>query len=1283
MILNIFYSWQIQTDSTYNRNFIKSCIEKAVKEVRKNDPFKNVKFEITDGVRGVPGSPGIADTITDERIPDADIFIADLTIVNRLHPFLEGLLKVFGQSIRPQHNDNVMLEYGIAKNELTTSRIIGVMNSAYGSPNTSIENITFDIRHLRHPIEYSYTKSNQKEEVQKDLVSALKTGIRDVALFALEHNRSRYKPFAVYDEWKQLHPAKQDFVLNEKIAAIQKTIRDSVGKAKTVIRFLGLSGLGKTRIILELFKPIANDENSLLLTSKVLYLDCNTVENYNIYNGVNEIVSSGQDYIIILDNCSSETCRNIIPVIQRDDSKVSLISIDNNPEEHEVNKISKADYLIIERKELTDVVDNIVNDDFPDLSPEDNKKIKEFAQGIPMMAVLLGDSIKQGEKFIGKLDDKFLLEKLLGGQAADNETKTLLRTSSLFNYFGYYDDLTSQFEFIGTNPDITITQNAPHVTLENFRRMIGHYLDRQIFEKKGRFLSMRPFPLAIYLAQEWLETCTSERLVRIIIAIAGLKEPDRTDLSQALSEQMKFLGYNERAVEIVEQITGPNSPFDNAKVLNTELGSRLFRSFVEVNPVAISQNLSRNFLHKTTDELLEVGEGRRNLVWVLEKVCFDKRTFEEGAKVLFKFAVAENESWSNNATGQLLHLFKVLLAGTEADLNARLTIINWALGQKEPRFTELAIMAMGRALNYGHFTRMLGAENQGSKVLKDFEPTFKEIGNYWEQLLKLLAQIIKSQNEYSSLALEQLANSIRGMISAGFASLLIPYLFEIASELKNWDKALNPIKSTMKYEADILGKEGVEQLKSLYRLITKDDFNSRYNRVMIQHLFDFEEDIKAFEDKITQSVYELAKEVALEESAWNDRIPLIFQLNQFNAFLLGKGVFEALANNQQKLLLFSEKSFDYLSDLNRNEYDPSALGGIFILADNGTKQAFKDEVTKRPKLHHLLFYLVSLDSAGYKETDELFKMVDAGEFTVEEFLNFKRNGTYDVEPELYLKFIKRLFNYGSHGYQVGYQLMFQLAYFNDDLKQLFLPYLKESILNIGIVNPNPVRSIDSYQWWETVRLILEKSDDPGFAEIVNHAIIESITYENSYHLENNVQKIYQLLMEKYFDIVWPDISNNLIKIEKDYVKFYGLKHILGSTINSMRVNPGILFFGKIDEIFNWCGEHLPISATRLAEMVPIFATVTEAGKSSWHPIARRLIDQFGNDADVLSHLSSNIGTFGWTGSIVPYLRQQQDIMMEIKDHPFPLVAEWANKYLAHLTREIKNESQRDAEWDLR
>src|SRR5690606_17036946 len=139
------------------------------------------------------------------------------------------------------------------------------------------------------------------------------------------------------------------------------------------------------------------------------------------------------------------------------------------------------------------------------------------------------------------------------------------------------------------------------------------------------------------------------------------------------------------------------------------------RSFVEVNPVAISENLYRNYIDKSTVELLDVRQGRRNLIWTQEKLCFDSRTFNKSALILFKFAVAENENISNNATGQFLQLFNIQLPGTEANLAERLNIINWGLEKNDEKFRQLTLSALSIGLKCRDFRRMGGAEHQGTK----------------------------------------------------------------------------------------------------------------------------------------------------------------------------------------------------------------------------------------------------------------------------------------------------------------------------------------------------------------------------------------------------------------------------------------------------------------------------------------------------------------------------------------------------------------------------------------
>jgi hypothetical protein len=84
--------------------------------------------------------PPIVETIF-KKIDRAAVFVADLTFAGR-RP--DGA---------PIPNPNVLIEYGWALKALGHARIISIMNTAFGSPTDN--EMPFDLRHLRHPIQYN------------------------------------------------------------------------------------------------------------------------------------------------------------------------------------------------------------------------------------------------------------------------------------------------------------------------------------------------------------------------------------------------------------------------------------------------------------------------------------------------------------------------------------------------------------------------------------------------------------------------------------------------------------------------------------------------------------------------------------------------------------------------------------------------------------------------------------------------------------------------------------------------------------------------------------------------------------------------------------------------------------------------------------------------------------------------------------------------------------------------------------------------------------------------
>lgn len=137
--ITIFWSWQSDSPSSINRNFIESCIEKASREIGKNN---TILIKVERDTKSVGGSPAIVDTIF-SKIRSCDIFIWDSTLVT-FKP-------------KPSPNPNVLIELGYAIAILGHGRIIGIMND---KKSMKYEDFPFDLRHRRWPISYKLVLPN-------------------------------------------------------------------------------------------------------------------------------------------------------------------------------------------------------------------------------------------------------------------------------------------------------------------------------------------------------------------------------------------------------------------------------------------------------------------------------------------------------------------------------------------------------------------------------------------------------------------------------------------------------------------------------------------------------------------------------------------------------------------------------------------------------------------------------------------------------------------------------------------------------------------------------------------------------------------------------------------------------------------------------------------------------------------------------------------------------------------------------------------------------------------
>ncbi|MBN2313940.1 MAG: hypothetical protein JXM79_08410 [Sedimentisphaerales bacterium] len=170
MATTVFYSWQSDHPNRTNRTFIEEALEAALRKISLDGEIQEAQRDepltLDKDTKGIPGIPPIADVIF-EKISIAAVFVPDLSFVGNT---ADGRLLP---------NPNVLIEYGWALSTLGRSRIVPVINVAFGAANT--ETLPFNMRHLRHPISYELkvdTPLEKRKEVKAKLVADLASAIQ-------------------------------------------------------------------------------------------------------------------------------------------------------------------------------------------------------------------------------------------------------------------------------------------------------------------------------------------------------------------------------------------------------------------------------------------------------------------------------------------------------------------------------------------------------------------------------------------------------------------------------------------------------------------------------------------------------------------------------------------------------------------------------------------------------------------------------------------------------------------------------------------------------------------------------------------------------------------------------------------------------------------------------------------------------------------------------------------------------------------------------------------------
>jgi triacylglycerol esterase/lipase EstA (alpha/beta hydrolase family) len=1077
--------------------------------------------------------------------------------------------------------------------------------------------------------------------------------------FALEKNSLiKYRNIASrdLDDWKSIERNHSyNYSIDKKRKSDLEALVDALKLEMAVVRLTGASGLGKTRLLLEALNASESiDDSSVLIFNAPGY-------ETTIKDCIRTIVDDHIHGLVVIENCSTDLHNQLAKEVNKKECLLKIVTIGYS--EQQVD-----DSIHIQLSPLSDdAIKQLLTPILIEMDSSDVDRVARFAQGYPLMATLIAEQYQKEGRLLGSIESSSVVKKLISGDVDITEKeKDMLSACSLFDVFG-------TAEGAALEEARYIAEMVAGLDMKLFDRVLNVFTKRQIINRAGRYARVVPKPLALTLASEWWDETSYDRQKKLIDTL-----PD--SLIQSFCTQASYLDNQPNVKRFSDRLFGGESPFIQAEELFTEKGSKLFRAFVDVNPKSTSDALYHILSKYSHEQILSIdGNIRRNLVWGLEKLCFHEDFFEKSAWCMLLLASAENEHWSNNATGMFAQLFRVNLSGTQASPNIRFEVLKRALSMENIHLDMIVIEALKQSIDTYGGSRTIGAEYQGTKApLEEWQPKiWQEIFDFWQQAFDLLMILFERGNVQRERALSYIGHSIRGLVTYGRFDMLDVTIREVVSiNGRYWPSALEGIKNVFEYDSDNISLDSIKLLNSWLELLSPDtaDLPDKLRILVITPPWEHRDNLDGeYVDVAASNAKALASELSSNIESLFPHIKLLLVGEQRQSNIFGYQLACDLPDIQplldlslQQAKTIEQPNLQFVLGLFRGGFEKSTK-----LWQRNLDYLVQDEF--------LINYYPDFICTGKIEKEHLevlLELIKHGVLppTRVNILSFG-GVTKHIEPNVIVEFCLQLTSLGEQASWAALNVIYMYCFKNNDIIDVLGEKIKLLITAVPLQDRQRNISKDLYHWRDMAEKMLKIRDEDFAISLTNQLILACKYGLNHGDIWSYTKPLMLNIMKDYSEVLWPIISDAIIRAEG--IEKYWLKKLLVRETGLAANMPSVLSKIPRKNIIDWCAKNEEIAPVFVASCLNVFDIINDKQEPSELFIA--LLEKYGNDKRVASELSVNIATRGWSGSLVPYLESDKSALTPLTGHANANVRGWVRDYITYIDQQIKKESDRDEE----
>lgn len=1041
-----------------------------------------------------------------------------------------------------------------------------------------------------------------------------------------------------------------DFISCDAIDRIMEELCHGSGNC----RLMALSGMGNTRLIIEAFKQ---EDNVFYSNSK----DC--------MRGLVSLLKNQNPQVVIIDNCNSELMHEAEKCINEIGSTTKLITIYNvlTPEEKATGgRLYELDYTSTE-----EVVDKMIERaNFPSNEQQIAQVIKDRSGGIPYMALLLIRAYQTKRNLEIENPDLVLSAILKGDNTLSEQTMDAIRAISLFEPLGKDDGVVDEYNYVTHSCMIHHIKQQQDVVDTEFTDVVRDYENRQLLEHEGSCIRIRPRPLAEWLTESWLQKYGN--VAEVIEDINKQKADLKRRLFRALNNRIKQMTNSKFAPQIFDALNNPqDGSFHDERIAFSNAGSQLFLSMGVVSPVMVAKNLNSLLQSKRVEWLREEldGDTRRNLVWALENICRHEAAFADAAKCLARFAVAENENFSNNATGLFVQLFHIYLSGTKANFKQRISLLQEL--RTDESYLPLILKAIDNAFNTGPFHRSntCGIEEMDD----DYTPNGQEIHFYWRDCSIILKSIIGQRDDMLQEVKNMFERHIVELARVGAKDVLFDILDYIGGKCNyDWIEARNALAQYLERWFDKTKEQRLEYQAMQDKFVPKNFYDKLMAFVKDNHC-KIGEKYQTFAKNMEERMMPLADEFVVDKIYEKvDFVKLLTDKQLYNNWFIKD--LAILSKDQVVLVAILKATHNIVLSLDKEYVGNFIPNYISFIGENDAVRRFLQDIEA---------------SGYYRLAASIFGVLDKqNRYYLDHLILGYHEGKYD--DDCFMQYLRR-YNYQS--IDDVFEIFEELKDGEVNEKTVCYPFLLDHTF---LINKEDIREFNHIDEYKKILLDFDFKDSSRFLnqQVVSHVsdlidftedkdlafhfhqrimqVLSSLDY-----VDNPFDNIYFTLLPKYQDVILDDLlmhlgSSNLL-LAYHITLFLNLGSGLGS-------GKGPLFQCDNDKLKEACytyPEHLP---ARLAQLCPVYEFSPEGRKDSFSDFFLWLCDNFGDQQEMLDEFSSNMGTFSWCGvdGFSDFIALQIPCVKPLLTHKNSNVREWAEKQLKYVKNEVIRERGNEA-----